>query len=86
MAYIGRVTFSGYSTNANLTGTISSQSCKLCDTATVIGDLTITDHLVLAKVIDISRIVSNDPGIVLSNDSSSRTITGAGSLQSGTIF
>ena len=66
-------------TSADLSGTYAYHQLMLSDAFTVTGDVTISDNLVLAKLSDDSNAVT------LTNDTSTRTITGTGSLESSTL-
>jgi hypothetical protein len=66
-------------TSADLSGTYADHQVMLSDSYSVTGDVTISDNLVLAKISDDSNAVS------LTNDTSTRTITGTGSLEASTL-
>ena len=66
-------------TSADLSGTYAYHQLMLSDAFTVAGDVTISDNLVLAKLSDDSN------AITISNDTSTRTITGTGSLEASTL-
>ena len=61
----------------NLGGTYSTERMYLNDSYTLTGDVTITGHLALGTVAD--------SDVVITNDSSARTITGSGTLESGRL-
>ena len=68
-------------TSADLSGTYAYHQLMLSDAFTVTGDVTISDNLVLAKLSDDSNAVT------LTNDTSTRTVTGTGgSLEMGTLI
>jgi hypothetical protein len=52
---------------------------RLAEGVTVTGDITISDNLILSKISD------DGVGITLTNDSSTRTITGSGSIEASTL-
>ena len=66
-------------TSADLSGTYAYHQLMLSDAFTVAGDVTISDNLLLAKLSDDSN------AITISNDTSTRTITGTGSLEASTL-
>ena len=66
-------------TSADLSGTYADHQVMLSDSYSVTGDVTISDNLVLAKISDDSNAVT------LTNDTSTRTITGTGSLEASTL-
>ena len=66
-------------TSQDLSGTYAYHQLMLSDAFTVAGDVTISDNLVLAKLSDDSN------AITISNDTSTRTITGSGSLEASTL-
>ena len=66
-------------TSADLSGTYADHQVMLSDSYSVTGDVTISDNLVLAKLSDDSNAVT------LTNDTSTRTITGSGSLEASTL-
>ena len=66
-------------TSADLSGTYADHQVMLSDSYSVTGDVTISDNLVLAKLSDDSN------AITISNDTSTRTITGTGSLEASTL-
>ena len=68
-------------TSADLSGTYADHQVMLSDSYSVTGDVTISDNLVLAKLSDDSNAVT------LTNDTSTRTVTGTGgSLEMGTLI
>ena len=66
-------------TSADLSGTYADHQVMLSDSYSVTGDVTISDNLVLAKISDDSNAVT------LTNDTSTRSITGTGSLEASTL-
>ena len=66
-------------TSADLSGTYAYHQLMLSDAFTVAGDVTISDNLVLAKLSDDSNAITLTP------DSTTRTITGTGSLEASTL-
>ena len=62
----------------NLGGTYSTERMYLNDSYTLTGDVTITGHLALGSVAD--------SDVVITNDSSARTITGSGTLDGGNVL
>jgi len=62
----------------NLGGTYSTERMYLNDSYTLTGDVTITGHLALGTVAD--------SDVVITNDSSARTITGSGTIESGRLM
>ena len=66
-------------TSADLSGTYADHQFMLSDSFSVTGDVTISDNLVLAKLSD------DGNAITLTNDTSTRTITGSGSLEASTL-
>jgi len=66
-------------TSADLSGTYADHQVMLSDSYSVTGDVTISCILVLSKICDDSNAVS------LTNDTSTRTITGTGSLEASTL-
>ena len=62
----------------NLGGTYSTERMYLNDSYTLTGDVTITGHLALGTVAD--------SDVVITNDSSARTITGSGTLDGGNVL
>jgi len=73
------ISFTDQPTNLNLTGTYDKHTMRLADGVTVVGDVTISDNLVLSKISD------DGNAITLTNDTSTRTITGSGSLEASTL-
>ena len=72
------ISFTDQPTNMDITGTYDKHTMRLADGITVVGDVTITDNLILSKISD------DGNAITLTNDSSTRTITGTGSLEAST--
>ena len=72
------ISFTDQPTNMDITGTYDKHTMRLADGITVVGDVTITDNLILSKISD------DGNAITLTNDSSTRTITGTGSLAAST--
>ena len=71
---------SGYlenTTNQDLSGTYSDKRLYTSDAYTVTGDVNVTGHLALGSVAD--------EDIVITQDSTERTITGSGTLESGKL-
>ena len=62
----------------NLGGIYSTERMYLNDSYTLTGDVTITGHLALGTVAD--------SDVVITNDSSARTITGSGTLDAGNVL
>ena len=62
----------------NLGGTYSTERMYLNDSYTLTGDVTITGHLALGTVAD--------SDIVITQDSTERTVTGSGTLESGELL
>ena len=62
----------------NLGGTYSTERMYLNDSYTLTGDVTITGHLALGTVAD--------SDVVITQDSTERTITGSGTLESGDLL
>ena len=62
----------------NLGGTYSTERMYLNDSYTLTGDVTITGHLALGTVAD--------SDVVITQDSTERTITGSGTLESGNVL
>jgi len=72
---------SGYvanTTNQDLSGTYSDNRLYTSDAYTVTGDVNVTGHLALGSVAD--------SDIVITQDSTERTITGSGTLESGRLL
>ena len=65
-------------TTQNLSGTYSTERMYLNDSYTLTGDVTVTGHLALGTVAD--------SDVVITNDSSARTIDGSGTLESGELL
>ena len=62
----------------NLGGTYSTERMYLNDSYTLTGDVTITGHLALGTVAD--------SDVVITDDGSTRTITGSGTLETGELM
>ena len=62
----------------NLGGTYSTERMYLNDSYTLTGDVTITGHLALGTV--------GDADVVITDDGSTRTITGSGTLETGELI
>ena len=62
----------------NLGGTYSTERMYLNDSYTLTGDVTITGHLALGTVAD--------SDVIITQDSTERTITGSGTLESGEVL
>ena len=62
----------------NLGGTYSTERMYLNDSYTLTGDVTITGHLALGTIAD--------SDVVITDDGSTRTITGEGTLESGELL
>ena len=73
------ISFTDQPTNLDITGTYDKHTMRLADGVTVVGDVNITDNLILSKISD------DGNAITLTNDSSTRTITGTGSLEASTL-
>ena len=73
------INFTDTPTNMNITGVINKHTMRLAEGVTVTGDITISDNLILSKISD------DGVGITLTNDSSTRTITGSGSIEASTL-
>ena len=73
------ISFTDQPTNMDITGTYDKHTMRLADGITGVGDVTITDNLILSKISD------DGNAITLTNDSSTRTITGTGSLEASTL-
>ena len=65
-------------TTQNLSGTYSTERMYLNDSYTLTGDVTITGHLALGTVAD--------SDVVITQDSTQRTITGSGTLEAGELL
>jgi hypothetical protein len=63
----------------DITGVIDKHTMRLADGVTIIGDVTISDDLVLSKISD------DGNAITMTNDGSTRTITGSGSIEASTL-
>jgi hypothetical protein len=78
----GAVTFDGSiqqkTTTQNLSGTYSTEQLFLNDSYTLTGDITVSGHLALGSIAD--------EDIVITQDSTERTITGSGTLESGDLL
>ena len=70
--------FENASGTQNLGGTYSTERMYLNDSYTLTGDVTITGHLALATIAD--------SDVIITNDSSARTITGSGTLETGELM
>ena len=66
------------STTQNLGGTYSTERMYLNDSYTLNDDVTVTGHLALGSIAD--------SDVVITNDSSARTITGSGTIESGRLM
>ena len=73
------ISFTDQPTSVNVSGAINKHTMRLSDQVVIDGDLNITDNLILSKISD------DGNAITLTNDSSTRTITGTGSLEAGTL-
>ena len=62
----------------NLTGTISTERMYLNDSYTLTGDVTVTGHLALGSIAD--------SDVVITQDSTERTITGSGTIEAGRLM
>ena len=65
-------------TTQNLSGTYSTERMYLNDSYTLTGDVTVTGHLALGSIAD--------EDIVITQDGTERTITGAGTLEAGNVL
>jgi len=65
-------------TTQNLSGTYSTERMYLNDSYTLTGDVTVTGHLALGSIAD--------EDIVITQDSTERTITGSGTLEAGNVL
>ena len=65
-------------TTQNLSGTYSTERMYLNDSYTLTGDVTVTGHLALGSIAD--------EDIVITQDSTERTITGSGTLEAGEVL
>ena len=70
--------FENGSTTQNLSGTYSTERMYLNDSYTLTGDVTITGHLALGTIAD--------SDVVITDDGSTRTITGSGTLETGELM
>ena len=66
------------SVTQNLGGTYSTERMNLNDSYTLTGDVNITNHLALGTV--------GDADVVITDDGSTRTITGSGTLDGGNVL
>ena len=66
------------STTQNLGGTYSTERMYLNDSYTLNDNVTVTGHLALGTIAD--------SDVVITNDSSARTITGSGTLEAGRVM
>ena len=66
------------STTHNLGGTYSTERMYLNDSYTLTGDVNVTNHLALGTIAD--------SDVVITNDSSARTITGSGLIEAGRLM
>ena len=73
------ISFTDQSTSVNVSGTINKHTMRLADQVVIDGDVTISDNLILSKISD------DGNAITLTNDSSTRTIEGSGSLEARTL-
>ena len=73
------ISFTDMPANMDISGTIDKHTMRLAEGVTVTGDITISDNLILSKISD------DGVGITLTNDSSTRTITGSGSIEASTL-
>jgi hypothetical protein len=73
------ISFTDMPANLDISGTIDKHTMRLAEGVTVTGDITISDNLILSKISD------DGVGITLTNDSSTRTITGSGSIEASTL-
>jgi hypothetical protein len=73
------ISFTDQPTSVNVSGTIDKHTMRLSDQVVIDGDLDISDNLILSKISD------DGNAITLTNDSSTRTITGTGSLEASTL-
>ena len=69
--------FENATTTQNLTGTYSTERMYLNDSYTITGNVTLTGHLSLSTLADAN--------ILITNDSTARTITGSGVLEAGKV-
>ena len=74
------ISFTDQPASMNISGNIDKHTMRLADQVVVNGDLDITDNLILSKISD------DGNAIILTNDSSTRTIEGTGgSLEASTL-
>jgi len=73
------ISFTDQPANVNITGDYPKQTMRLCDNATVTGDVTIGDGLILAK------LASDGDSVTLTSDGTNRTISGTGLIEANTI-
>ena len=73
------ISFTDQPSNVNITGDYPKQTMRLCDNATVTGDVTIGDGLILAK------LASDGDSVTLTSDGTNRTISGSGLIEANTI-
>ena len=66
------------STTQNLGGTYSTERMYLNDSYTLNDNVTVTNHLALGTIAD--------SDVVITNDSSARTITGSGTIEAGRLM
>ena len=66
------------STTQNLSGTYSTERMYLNDSYQLTGDVNVTGHLALGTIADAD--------VVITNDTTARTITGSGTLESGDLL
>ena len=74
------INFTDQPTNMDISGTIDNHTMRLADGVTVVGDVTLSDNLILSKISD------DGNAITLTNDGSTRTIEGeGGSVEASTL-
>ena len=74
------INFTDQPTNMDISGTIDKHTMRLADGVTVVGDVTLSDNLILSKISD------DGNAITLTNDGSTRTIEGeGGSVEASTL-
>ena len=73
------ISFTDQPSNVNITGDYPKQTMRLCDNATVTGDVTISDGLILAK------LASDGDSVTLTSDGTNRTVSGSGLIEANTI-
>ena len=73
------ISFTDQPASMNISGNIDKHTMRLADQVVVNGDLDVTDNLILSKISD------DGNAITLTTDSSTRTITGTGSLEASTL-